>query len=231
MVITHTNISLPAKKRILAVCVRLFLEKGYKKTTVAEIIKKANVSCSSFQNIFRVKDGILLELLQYMFGGQFGMARDVIGEKLPPVCVYAVETAIQITLTELNENLREIYIEAYTQKEASEYICRKMAGELYHIFGTYQPQFTEDDFYAMDIGSAAIMRGYMARPCDEKLTLEKKIRCFLEITLRAYRVPEREVQESVAFVLGLDIREISQQVMQGLFQALAVHYEFSLKDL
>lgn len=33
---TITSASLPAKKRILTVCVKLFLEQGYKKTTVAE---------------------------------------------------------------------------------------------------------------------------------------------------------------------------------------------------
>ena len=38
--IALTSVSLPAKKRILTVCVRLFLEKGYKKTTLAEIIEK-----------------------------------------------------------------------------------------------------------------------------------------------------------------------------------------------
>lgn len=56
--------------------------------------------------------------------------------------VYAVETAIQMTLTELNENLREIYIEAYTQKEASDYIFQETAKELYQIFGPYQPELT-----------------------------------------------------------------------------------------
>ena len=44
-----TSASLPAKKRILTACVRLFLEKGYKGTTVAEIIREADVSASSFQ--------------------------------------------------------------------------------------------------------------------------------------------------------------------------------------
>ena len=48
-----TSASLPAKKRILTVCVRLFLEKGYKRSTLAEIIEKAEVSYSTFQNIFR----------------------------------------------------------------------------------------------------------------------------------------------------------------------------------
>ena len=55
---TITSASLPAKKRILTVCVKLFLEQGYKKTTVSEIVHKASVSNSIFQNIFRAKDGV-----------------------------------------------------------------------------------------------------------------------------------------------------------------------------
>ena len=226
-----TSASLPAKKRILTVCVRLFLEKGYKRSTLAEIIKKADVSYSTFQNIFRAKDGVLTELVEFMFSDQFAMARDEAGAKLPPVYVYAVETAIQITLTELNENLREIYIEAYTEKEASEYILRETAKELHGIFGSYLPDATERDFYNMEIGSASIMRGYMAHPCDEELTLEKKLRLFLTMSLRAYNVPKEEVEQVIRFVEGLDIRAIAEQVMQKLFKALAMRYEFSLTGI
>ncbi len=226
-----TSASLPAKKRILTVCVRLFLEKGYKRSTLAEIIKKADVSYSTFQNIFRAKDGVLTELVEFMFSNQFAMARDETGAKLPPVYVYAVETAIQMTLTELNENLREIYIEAYTEKEASEYILRETAKELHGIFGSYLPDATERDFYDMEIGSASIMRGYMAHPCDEELTLEKKLRLFLTMSLRAYNVPKEEVEQVIRFVEGLDIRAIAEQVMQKLFKALAMRYEFSLTGI
>ena len=226
-----TSASLPAKKRILTVCVRLFLEKGYKRSTLAEIIKKADVSYSTFQNIFRAKDGVLTELVEFMFSNQFAMARDEAGAKLPPVYVYAVETAIQITLTELNENLREIYIEAYTEKEASEYILRETAKELHGIFGSYLPDATERDFYNMEIGSASIMRGYMAHPCDEELTLEKKLRLFLTMSLRAYNVPKEETEQAIRFVEGLDIRTISEQVMQELFRALAMRFEFSLAGI
>lgn len=229
--IAITNASLPSKKRILTVCVRLFLEQGYKKTTVAEIVQKASVSNSIFQNIFRAKDGVLTELVEFMFSNQFAMARSTAGTQLPPVYVYAVETAIQMTLTELNENLREIYIEAYTQQAASDYIFRETAKELYQIFGRYQPELTERDFYAMEIGSSGIMRGYMAHPCDEELTLEKKLRMFLTMSLRAYHVPENEIEKTIGFIEGLNIREISERVMQELFKALAMHFEFSLSGI
>ena len=226
-----TSLSEPTKKRILQVCVKLFLEQGYKKTTMAEIIEKSGVSSSSFQNIFRAKDGVLTELVQFMFENQFAMARSAASVKLPPVYVYAVETAIQMTLTELNENLREIYLEAYTQREACEYIQKETAKELYRIFGTYQPELTEQDFYKMEIGSSGIMRGYMACPCEEEFTLEEKLRLFFLMSLRAYHVPEEEIHQVIGFVEGLDIRKVSEQVMQKLFQAFAMHYEFSLQEL
>mgnify|MGYP004576313479 CR=1 FL=1 len=226
-----TSASLPAKKRILTVCVKLFLEKGYRKTTLAEIVDKAEVSYSTFQNIFRAKDGVLTELVAFMFSNQFAMARGAAGAELPPVYTYAVETAIQMTLTELNENLREIYIEAYTQREASEYIFQETSRELHQIFGPYLPDLTQRDFYDMEIGSASIMRGYMAHPCDAELTLEKKLRLFLNMSLRAYNVPKDEMDRAIHFVEGLNIRQIAEQVMHRLFEALAMRYEFSLKDI
>ena len=219
------------KRKILTVCVRLFLEQGYKNTTVSQIVDEAGVARGSYLNLFPTKDRILLELTETMFGGQFGVARSIADSKLPPVYAYAVETAIQMTLTELNENLREIYIEAYTQKEASEFIFRETAKELYLIFGSYQPELTARDFYDMEIGSASIMRGYMAHPCDEELTLEKKLRLFLTMSLRAYNVPKEETEQAIRFVEGLDIRTISEQVMQALFRALAMRFEFSLAGI
>ena len=86
---TITSASLPAKKRILTVCVKLFLEQGYKKTTVSEIVHKASVSNSIFQNIFRAKDGVLTELVEFMFSNQFAMARTTAGE---PSCRRCMST-------------------------------------------------------------------------------------------------------------------------------------------
>ena len=60
-----TSASLPAKKRILTVCVRLFLEKGYTNTKVAEILKEADVSAGSFQNIFHTN--FFLEYKPYYY--------------------------------------------------------------------------------------------------------------------------------------------------------------------
>ena len=62
------------KRKILTVCVRLFLEQGYKNTSVSQIVDEAGVARGSYLNLFPTKDKILLELTETMFGGQFGVA-------------------------------------------------------------------------------------------------------------------------------------------------------------
>ena len=93
---------LVTQKRILQTCIRLFLQNGYHGTTMQMILREARVSSSSFRNLFQSKDGVLMELVNFMFENQFAIARNVAGDMLPPVYVYAAETALQITLIELN---------------------------------------------------------------------------------------------------------------------------------
>ena len=218
-----------AKRRILSSCVRLFILKGYRETTLADVMAEADVSSSSFRNIFGTKDGILAELVDVMFENQFEMAGSALGDTSSPAMLYAVETAIQMVITERNENLREIYLEAYTHPGIAEQIHRKTAAAIAKIFRPYLPECTDSDFYEMEIGTSGIMTGYMARKCDIYFTLERKLDRFLHMALGAYQVPKPEQDAIVSQICKLDICQIADNVMQKLFAALAMKFDFSLK--
>ena len=209
-----------SKRRILSACVQLFLEKGYQKTTTVEILKKAGVTPSTFYNIYHTKGSILTELTEFMFGNQFNISGKIVGE----------ETCLQLTLAELNENLREIYVEAYTVPENIELIHKKTAVQLQKIFAPYLPDYSASDFYEMEIGTAAFMRGYMARPCDMYFTLERKLARFLSMSLSVFKVPQEEQEAILSYIENLNIREIANKVMQQLFVTLEMKYEFTLTN-
>lgn len=219
---------LETKRKILTVCVRLFLEQGYKETSITQITENAGVTRGSFQNLFRTKDAVLLELVETMFSGQFSAAKSITGQQLPPVYAYAVETAIQLTLTELNERLREIYLEAYSLPDTAEYIHLHTTAELKQIFGGSFPGYSDSDFYEMEIGTAGLMRGYMARKCDIHFPLDRKLSRFLTEAMRVYRVPEEEQRQVLAFIRPLDIRAIAAEVMEKLFAMLEMKFDFKL---
>ena len=209
---------------MLAACARLFLEKGYTNTRMVDILKDADVSASSFQNIFRTKDGVLTAFVEIMFSGQFDAARQLAADAPTPAHVYAVETALQLALTELNENLRDVYVEAYTCPDTLVLIHRRTAGELQAVFGAYLPEATAADFLEMEVGTAGMMRAYMARRCGADFPLERKISRFLEISLSVFRVAEDERARIIAHVATLDVRALARRVMGALFESLSMEF-------
>lgn len=165
-----------------------------------------------------------------MFDNQFDIADQVIGNSAKPVMLYAVETAIQLALAEINENIKDIYVQVYTQPDTVAMIQEKMTKELHKLFGPYMPDCSQSDFYELEIGTSAIMRGFMAHPCDMYFTLERKIERFLSINMSIFKVPESEQQEVFEYMSKLDIRDIAMQVMHELFEALAMKFDFKLSE-
>ena len=205
-----------AKMKIMEACVPLFLEKGYYDTTIKDILTAANVAHSSFFNIFPTKDALLLEYVKYMFQNQFDMANQFLG---------AIETSIQLAVTEMKETLRSIYVEAYSAEGSLNYIIHHTAIEVQKLFGQYFPEAnSESDFYERVIGSSGMMRGYMVIPCDFYFTLEKKIQRFLEMSLTSYRVPLEEQKRAISMVLQMDLKKIAQDAIQLLTIKLRSHF-------
>lgn len=218
------------KKRILSACVKMFIEKGYKETTMLDIIREADVSAGTFQNIFHTKDGVLYELIEFMFFHQFEVADSSLSTSSVPISIYAIETAIQIALVEQNEHLREIYVEAYSNPKLADFIHHKMVPVLKKTFGPYHPTWKDNDFYEMEIGSAGMMRGYMGRPCDMYFTLERKIHRFIFSAFDMYQVPKGEQEETKNIFSKMDFNSLSLKVMKKLFEQLEMAFDFKFNQ-
>lgn len=122
------------RSKILRSAVKLFLEKGYASTTTPEIMKATGMSASSFFAAFKDKEALLLTLVGQMFESQFKNAGSLLCADIDPLMLYAVETALQMHITELSEPLRELYVTAYTLTSTAEYIHRNTAKKLPAIF-------------------------------------------------------------------------------------------------
>ena len=218
------------KRRILTACVQMFIERGYKQTTMIDIIKEADVSAGTFQNIFHTKDGVLLELIHFMFDQQFTMARTLSSLAETPVILYAVETAIQLSIVELNEHLREIYLEAYSQPKLLELIYQKTSLELYNIFSKFNPTWEQSDFYEIEIGTSGMMRSYMARTCDQYFTLKRKTTRFLKMAFDVFHVSKKEQEEALAYISSIDMKTKAQEIMKQLFLKLEMTFDFKFSN-
>ena len=203
------------RNKILRSAVKLFLEGGYEKTTTANIAQAAGMAPSSFFAAFENKEALLYTLTESMFESQFDNAEKLIGSSADPLLVYAVETALQMYITELSEPLRELYVMAYSLPTTSEYIYQNTAKKVGTLFKDYVPGAQEKDFYEMDIASAGVMRGFMAKHCDLYFTIDQKLKRFLGCCFTLYHVPQEKQDEVIGAVLAMELKPIADTVARA----------------
>lgn len=206
------------RAQVLRAAVVLFLEQGYRETTIDQIAREIDRSKSAVLRAYPDKEAILYALVTHMFAMQFAGARSMLGDNADPLLIYGVETALQLHICELSESLRDLYTAAYTLPTTTDYIYTSTARELQQIFGKYLPHAELSDFFELELVSAGVMRGMMARRCDMYFTIDKKIALFLRCVMKVYDVPEEEREAVIARVLEMDLATMAHSMVEKTVQ-------------
>ena len=206
------------RAQVLRYAVELFLEQGYRETTLDQIAKRIDRTKGAVLRAYPDKEAILYALVTHMFSTQFSAARLVLGENAEPLLVYCVETALQLHICELSEPLRDLYTSAYTLPTTVDFINRRTARELQQIFGKYLPEATESDFYELELVSCSVMRGMMAHKCDMYFPVEKKVDLFLRCALKIYDVPAEERDAVIPQVQAMNLSAIARGTIEKTVQ-------------
>ena len=212
------------RNKMLKAATFLFLEQGYDKTTTTQIAKAAGMSQASFFAAFESKEAILLELTKIMFSSQFVAAAAMMPTD-DPLLLYALETGLQLHITELSEPLRELYVATYSLPSTSEYVYQNTTEKLIKIFAPYIPEAQEKDFYELEIASASITRGFMARPCDLYFTMERKLRRYLSCCFRIYKVPQEVYAPVIEAALRRDLKSDAEKIIAATVQRAELGFE------
>lgn len=203
------------RAQVLRCAVELFMEQGYRETTLDQIASRIDRTKSSVLRAYHDKEAILYTLVTYMFGVQFSCIRSILGEKADPLLIYGAETALQLHICEISEPLRDLYTAAYTLPTTMDYINRNTAKELQKIFGKYLPDAAESDFYELELISGSVMRGLMTRRCDMYFTIDKKIALFLRCALKIFDVPAVEREALIPRVLKMEIAALARSTVEN----------------
>lgn len=219
------------RKKILYASVQVFLKKGYEGATAKEIAALAGISSGSPFGMFGNKEGVLRELVMQMFGGQFAMAAQFAGEQADPLFLYALETSIQLHIAEQSEQLRELYVMAYTLPTTAEYIYEQMTPKIQHIFSPYLPEVSAKDIYELEIASSGVMRGLMAKPCDIYFTIERKIYRFLSSCFKLYEVPRETYLPVIEKIVQMDLGTVAKGIIARAVKLAEDGFETAMSEL
>ncbi len=105
------------KHRILEESLKLFIEQGYDKTTIRQIILKTGILNGSLYNIYKSKDEIFIDITQMAFKEASDLLDDVLGPDAPPEKVMCFPACIQIYASFRSPRIAELLSVAHTKWE------------------------------------------------------------------------------------------------------------------
>lgn len=205
------------RRKILFTAAMLFVEKGVNATSFAEIASVSGVSKSKILYEIKSKEELITALISYVVEGQSKAVKDFLKDKSDDKLIfYATETALLLYITEINENIRELYTVAYSLPASSTLIKKVVAEKNEKLLKEYLPKLESKDFYELEIASGGILRGFLSVPSDIYFTRERKICRFIESSFKVYDLPEEKIKQAIDFVMAADIETLAQAVIESM---------------
>lgn len=219
------------KRKTLSAAAKLFLEHGYEGTSSRMVADLLGVSSGSPFYQYGNKEGVLLEFTRRMFNSQFHAAEAIAGADAisDPLWLYAAETCLQIHIAEQSEQLRELYVTAYTLPSTAMYIHKGMIPKIAAIFGEFLPTQDEETLFGLEIAASGVMRSYMVWPCTETFTMELKLGQFLGSSFRIYGVPQERFRPIVEQMVQLDLADLARHMIAETVRTADEEFEAAME--
>ncbi|MBN1497546.1 MAG: TetR/AcrR family transcriptional regulator [Spirochaetes bacterium] len=186
------------KARVLSAATTLFMTQGYEKTTIKQIIREAQITTGSLYHFFRNKDDILLHLAMDVFSISAQTADRIRGDEDDPCLRFSLEIAAQLHFILKYEKIAWLYCAAYDSSRISDLIVQMGTARNSELFREYNPEFTDDDYYARTLGVKGILHSFVKELVhSNKLDDHKRITGILEMTLLIYNVPREHIKKTI----------------------------------
>ena len=210
-------------KKVLTAATALFIQKGFERTTLMDIAKLSGVSKRVIIYEMNSKEGILVHLVDE-FLDRVTQESDAEATKHTDdkLLIFMANEVLQIYMAEMSEDMRNLYLSAYSMPKTSEEVLRCRSAMLFERFGYMFPSFELKDFYELEIATMGIMRAYMSVPCDIYFTLEAKTDRLISTMLKIYDLDKKEISRVKDFIKEIDFEELARKTVDDVFDELNI---------
>jgi AcrR family transcriptional regulator len=186
------------KNRVLKVAGKLFVQQGYSKTTIKQIIKEARITTGSLYHFFTNKEDILMHISQDVFAMAAGMSDGFISNDSDPDLRFSLEIALQLYCMLRYEKIAEIYHTAYNSWQISELIVRLGSIRNEELFKRYNLDFTEDDYHARTLAIKGILHSFVDELVNAGRNVDhERIYGIVEMMLLIFNVPADQIKKTI----------------------------------
>jgi len=195
---TRTEKSNHIKNKIIEIARRLFVNQGYQKTTIRQIIEEAEINTGTLYHFFRDKEDIFLRGSEITDIELVALVESLTRNEKDYVLKYAVYMALEFKMIEKSDKIAELYRESYNSWRMTQMVIPVdvVRNKLY--FHEYNKDFTRQDYYLISMAIRGMMSMYIAERVHTGLNKFKEHTPFIiDSALRAFNVPKKKRNEAI----------------------------------
>ena len=218
------------KLEILQVASRLFLENGYSETSVRAIGNELDMSTGNITFYYPTKEHVLAELVEILCEFQWDLMGEETKEDYSLVMAVCLELATMAAICEEDAVARDVYRASYTSSLCLEIIQRNDAERARKVFGSYCPDWTDEQFREAEVQVSGIEYAALMTSTDV-LPLEHRVSSALNAILMIFGVPEETRKTKIARVMKMDFRRLARRTLKEFKLYVKRAHEQTLEEL
>ena len=210
----HKRKNNTTKLEIIQVASRLFLNRGYSKTTIKAIANELDISTGHLMFYFPTKEHLLAVLVHMLCDYQWKLMQNHVEEGNTSLMALCLELSTMAAMCEEDEIAKDLYISAYTHPLTLGIIRKNDTARAKTVFCEYCPGWEDQHFAAAEILVSGIEYATLMTT-GEAVPMDVRVGGGLDNILTTYQVPEDIRRKKISKVLAIDYRALGQQVLEN----------------
>lgn len=201
------------KLEIVQEASKQFLEKGYTATSISMISKALEMSPGNLTYHYPTKEHLLAKLVDLLCDFQWKLMEEEADEGISSVLAICLELTSMASACEADPVIKDFFISAYTSPLCLEIIRKNDANRAKKVFGSYCPDWTDEQFTEAEILCSGIEYATLMA-ADDPVTMETRIAGALNTILGIYSIPEDIRDQKIRKVFTRDYRSLGKRVLR-----------------
>ena len=226
----HKRKTNTTKLEIIQVASRLFLNRGYSKTTIKAIADELDISTGHLMFYFPTKEHLLAVLVHMLCDFQWKMMQNHVEEGNTSLMAICLELSTMAAMCEDDEIAKDFYLSAYTHPLTLEIIRKNDTARAKQVFREYCPNWDDQHFAGAEILVSGIEYATLMTT-GEAVSMDIRVAGGLDNILTTYQVPEDVRRTKINKVLAIDYRALGKQVLDNFKSYVEESNEQAFEEL
>ena len=210
----HKRKTNTTKLEIIQVASRLFLNRGYSKTTIKAIADELDISTGHLMFYFPTKEHLLAVLVHILCDYQWKLMQNHVEEGNTSLMALCLELSTMAAMCEEDAIAKDLYLSAYTHPLTLGIIRKNDTARAKTVFGEYCPGWEDQHFAAAEILVSGIEYATLMTT-GEAVPMDIRVAGGLDNILMTHQVPEDIRRTKISKVLAIDYRALGRQVLEN----------------